>query len=152
MDIARTFFRFAFPLVAFFVTSALFMINHALADIYKCPQPDGLVNFSDKVCADGKAEPLVLLENSPLDNTAERENIARYKQQQILDSRRKPARQMPQMVLIEDTPTVERNARIMAQEHPKKKRKGKKKKRKQAAAKNKQAAANTKKAVGEITH
>jgi len=133
MDIARTCFRFVFPLVTLFFT------NQALADIYKCPQPDGLVKFSDRICADGKNEAVVLLENSPLDNTAERENIARYNRQQ--KSQRKSAKQKPQMVLIEDTPTVERNARITTQERTKKKRKNKTKKRsKQAVAKNKKAA------------
>ena len=121
MHIARTYFRFLFP----FVT--LFFANHASAEVYKCPQPDGLVKFSDRIDADGKNEAVVLLENSPLDNTAERENIARYNQQQR--SQRKSARQKPQMVLIEDTPTVERNARITAQERTKKKRKNKTKKR-----------------------
>jgi hypothetical protein len=137
MDIARMFFRFLFPLVT------LFFANHASAEIYKCPQLDGTVKFSDRICADGKDEAIVLFENSPLDNTAERENIARYNQQQR--SQRKSARQKPQMVLIEDTPTVERNARITAQERTKKKRKNKTKKRsKQAAAKNKKAAAKNK--------
>ena len=141
MAIARTCFRFIFSLVTFFVT------QQSLAEIYKCLQPDGLVKFSDKVCADGKDEAIVLLENSPLDNTAERENIARYQQQQVPHSRRKSARQSPQMLLIEDTPTVERNAKITAREHPKKKHKGKAKKRsKQTAAKTKQASA------GETTH
>ena len=148
MDIARTCFRFVFPI------AALFFANHALAEIYKCPQPDGLVNFSDKICADGKDEAIVLLENSPLDNTAERKNIARYNQQQTLREKRKSARQMPQMLLIEDTDTEERNARITVQEHPKKKRKGKsKKKRKKADAKNKKATAKNKQAgAGETTH
>jgi hypothetical protein len=141
MAIARMCFRFVFPLVSFFVA------QQPLAEIYKCPQSDGLIKFSDRVCADGKDEAIILLENSPLDNTAERANIAKYQQQQILHSRRKSARQMPQMLLIEDTPTVERNAKITAREHPKKKRKAKAKKRgKPAAAKTKKASA------GETTH
>ncbi len=133
MDIARTCFRFLFPLVT------LFFANHALAEIYKCPQPDGLVKFSDRICADGKNEPVVLLENSPLDNTAERENIARYNQRR---SQHKSSRKKLQVVLIEDASTSERNARITAKEHPKKKSKGKtKKRRKQMTTKKQQVAA-----------
>ena len=123
MDTARKLFCCVFYAVTFSLIT-----TQALADIYKCPQSDGLITFSDQICPDGTAEAVPLLENSPLDSTAERENIARY-QQQELASQRKPARQMPQVLLIRDGDTEERNARITTQEKLKDKAKKKAKKK-----------------------
>jgi hypothetical protein len=146
MDISRKFLRCVFSALLF--PSAFLLASSSLAEIYKCQQPDGLITLTDKICVDGNAEPIVLLENSPLDNTAERENIARYQRQQISRSQRKPAKQTPQVLVIDDTYTQERNAKITAQEHSKKKRKGKtKKRRKSSAAKSKQTAAKSKPAA-----
>ena len=129
MDITRKCFRFVVPVAALFITS------HTLAEIYKCPQPDGLVKFSDRLCADGKDETIALLENSPLDNRAERANIARYNQQR---TQRKSVKKNQQVALIEDAHTSERNAKITSKEHPKKKRNSKTKKRRKQAATNNQ--------------
>jgi hypothetical protein len=126
MDTARKLFCCVFYAVTF--SGSFLLAEQALADIYKCPQPDGLITFSDQVCPDGTAEAVAVLENSPLDSTAERENIARY-QQQELGSQRKSARQMPQVWLIQDADTEERNARIMAQGKTKKKSKTKKRRK-----------------------
>lgn len=124
MDTARKFFFCVFYALTF--STSVLLADQALAEIYKCPQPDGLITFSDQVCPDGTAEAVALLENSPLDSTAERENIARY-QQHELDAQRKPGRQVPQVLLIRDADTEERNARITAEGKAKKKSKNKKK-------------------------
>lgn len=127
MDTARKFFCRVFYALTF--STSVLLADQALAEIYKCPQPDGLITFSDQVCPDGTAEAVALLENSPLDSTAERENIARY-QQQELDAQRKPDRQVPQVLLIRDGDTEERNARITTQEKSKNKAKKKAKTKK----------------------
>ena len=130
MDISRKCVRFVF------VVFTLLVANQSLADIYKCQQPDGSVKFSDAICDEGKAETIVLLENSPLDSSAERENIARYNQQE-LRAQRKLTSRVPQVLLIGDSYTEERNARVSAKVKPKKKKKKKskaKKRRKQPAA------------------
>lgn len=140
MDISRKCARFVF---AFF---ALLVAGQSLAEIYKCQQPDGVVVFSDEICDDGKAETISLLENSPLDSTAERENIARYNRQE-LRAQRKSASQVPQVLLIGDSYTAERNARISPKAKPKKK-----KKKKSKAKKRRQQSAAVKDTVVEITH
>lgn len=137
MDISRKCVRFFFFVVAFLAA------GQARADIYKCQQPDGSVKFSDVICTEGKAEPIVLLENSPLDSSAERENIARYYSAAKYDQQRKSVRQMPQVVLIEDSYTEERNARVSATVKPKKKKKLKAKKRRKQSAAAKTAAVET---------
>lgn len=120
MDISRKCVRFVFAIFA------LLVADQSLADIYKCQQPDGVVKFSDDICAEGKAETIVLLENSPLDSSAERENIAKYNRQE-LRAQRKSASQVPQVLLIGDSYTEERNTRISAKAKPKKKKKKKSK-------------------------
>lgn len=132
MDISRKCVRFVFPVFALLVADA------SLADIYKCQQPDGSVKFSDEICADGKAETIDLFENSPLDSTAERENIASYNQQ-VLRAQRKSGKYVQQVLLISDSYTEERNARISGK--VKSKMKKKKKKKSKAKKRSKQPAA-----------
>lgn len=134
MDISRKCAHFVLPVWA------LLMADQSLADIYKCQQPDGSVKFSDVVCADGKAETIVLLENSPLDSTAERKNIARYNGQELQAAQRKSASQIPQVLLITDSYTEERNARVAGKAKSQKKKKPKSKKRRQKSAAVKTAA------------
>lgn len=97
----------------------------AAADLYQCRLADGSVVFSDAVCAEGYAEPLVLLENTALDSTAERNNIERYNSPEARRQRerQKPA---PQALLIRDSATAERNARISQETRKPKKKTGKK--------------------------
>ncbi|HSC75078.1 MAG TPA: hypothetical protein VLB90_02440 [Pseudomonadales bacterium] len=132
MDILKQFFCRIF--FAFVATLLFFHASFVVADIYKCTQADGSLQFSDALCEHGTAEPVVLIENSALDSTAERENIARY-QQQALREQKKSHQHKPSALLITDTYAEERNARITAAEH-KVSNKKKKKKRSKAKAGN----------------
>lgn len=93
-----------------------FLFSYQLqASVFKCKRADGSVQFTDVVCANGLAEQIELHENSPLDSQSERENIEAYHHKQsqrknISDNR------SPQLVLIGDSRTDKRNARVTDQE------------------------------------
>jgi hypothetical protein len=93
----------------------LFSANQALGDIYKCHRADGSVQFSDVVCEGGLAESIALRENSPLDNAIERENIAVYNRRVSRDTRASVT-QGPRVILLDDSRTKSRNARVTVQE------------------------------------
>jgi hypothetical protein len=118
MDIPKQFFCRLFYALIFFCA------NHAVASIYKCTQADGSLQFSDVSCKRGVAEPIVLFENSALDSSAERANIARYNQRKTLPQRKSS------VLIIHDSNTEERNARITAAEKKSSKKKKSKKKSK----------------------
>lgn len=121
----------------FFSVALCLLPVPVLSDIYKCQRPDGSVQFTNGTCSQGSAEPVILVENSALDSTAERNNIAEYQQQQ--SRRQKKAKLQPRVLLIRDTATEERNARITAQERSADKRRKKSgKKRGRTRTKNKQ--------------
>jgi hypothetical protein len=127
MDIPKQFFCRIFCVLVF---PLLFShASPAWADIYKCTQADGSPQFSDTVCAQGEAEPITLVENSALDSTAERDNIARY-QKEVLREQKKSHQRKPSVLLISDTYAEERNARITAAERKPSKKKKKKKRSK----------------------
>lgn len=127
MDIPKQFFCRLFFVLVFPLT--LSRASLAVADIYKCTQADGSPQFSDVACKHGVAEPVVLIENSALDSTAERENIARYERQVSLEKKTTRPRKQ-QVLLISDTYAEERNARITSAEKKSSKKKKKKKRSK----------------------
>lgn len=119
-------------IVTFSVT--LLFCHQLSAEIHRCRHPDGSIRFTDAVCKEGPTETVTLIMNSPLDSTAERANIVAY---QAKKSEKTPTIIGPQVILIGDTPTEERNARIGEQksvqtEHSdrKSKKRGKSKKKK----------------------
>ncbi len=131
MDVSRQFLRRSFSLALCLLPAPV------LSDIYKCQRADGSVQFTSGSCLQGIAQPVALFENSALDSTAERENIAEYQRQQ--SRQQKKERYQPQVLLIRDTATEERNARITAQERTADKRRKKSgKKRSRTKAKSKQ--------------
>lgn len=85
----------------------------AQAEIFRCQQPDGSALFSDTACAGKAAQKVEIQENSPLDSSAERRNIAQYQRQQAAKASRKP--RGPQVVYVEDSYTEARNARLTKQ-------------------------------------
>ncbi|HQQ63970.1 MAG TPA: hypothetical protein PLF22_10400 [Pseudomonadales bacterium] len=89
--------------------------HQSAADIYKCLRADGSVGFSDIVCANGSSETVGLHENSALDSTAERQNIEAYKRQ-VAGGRALGNMHGPQIVLLGDSRTAQRNARVTEQE------------------------------------
>ena len=116
MDLRRFFLS-----IGFF----LFTVTAQAGEISRCLSADGPPQFTNQPCPEGvPAEPLVVIENSPLDSRAARANMARYDKQLLHDKRTGP-----QVVLIRDTYTEERNERISEKKTRKqtKKKKGKKK-------------------------
>ena len=119
---------------------ACFFSNPAMAEIYKCPNADGTIAFSDSVCSDGTTKAVTLQSNNLMDSSVERQNIVNYHQQKQVSKRNNSA---PQVFLIVDSQAEERNARIgdqtatqthqknhKAKKRSKPKKKGKKKKQK----------------------
>jgi hypothetical protein len=129
MDIPQQFFC-----RIFFVFILALLFSHAglsAESIYKCTRADGSLQFSDTLCKQGVAEPMVVYENSALDSTAERANIARY-QKQLAREQKKSHQRKPSVLLISDTYAEERNARITAAEKKASKKKKKRSKKKKS--------------------
>jgi hypothetical protein len=106
--------------------------------ISRCVQADAPPQFTNQPCPEGvMAEPLELVENTPLDSSAVRARLAQGK------ARAKPGSTGPQVVLIEDSYTAERNARVS--DKPAKKKKKQKRKKKTAKADKKKTSASKEK-------
>lgn len=106
--------------------------------ISRCVQADAPPQFTNQPCPEGViAEPLDLVENTPLDSSAVRARLAQGK------ARAKAGSTGPQVVLIEDSYTAERNARVS--DKPAKKKKKQKRKKKTAKADKKQTSASKEK-------
>lgn len=104
--------------------------SHAWAEIYRCDRPDGSVQFTDLACLEGTAQRVEVRENSALDSQRARDNMQAYAKQQNRHSRKEKA--SPQLILIQDSITAERNDRIASEsKKAKKNRKKVRKKHKQ---------------------
>lgn len=77
------------------------------AEVFRCQQPDGSWLFTDVACAQGESVPVRVQENTALDSRAWRAQVAA----QRVQNQRPPSRGMG-WVLIEDSVTRERNARV----------------------------------------
>ena len=99
------------------------------AELYQCQLADGSALYSDTACLNGHSEPLSLHENTALDSSAERNNIAQYNSPEAR-RRRAAKKPMPQVLLIRDSATAERNARITKETRKPKKKAGKKARKK----------------------
>lgn len=100
------------------------------AEVYRCPQADGSTLFSDVSCAGGTGETVAVVENSPLDSRAARENMQAYNSPAARRAREAREKAGPQVVLLRDRVTEERNARVTEAQQKAKKKKKKKKGRK----------------------
>ncbi len=103
-----------------FLFLLLCAMNPAIAELYRCPQPDGTPLFSDVPCIDSGGEAVELLENTALDSSS----IGLY-----AGSRQRVSHPAGsgQVVFIEDEETSLRNARITARERAAEKRRLKRK-------------------------
>jgi hypothetical protein len=122
------FFPSLFSLMIFFLA-----VQNASAEVYRCTQSDGLPLFSDAPCANGAGSLVSLRENSPLDSSVERDNIARYHKQKASEKRSGRA-QRPRIILLHDSYAEARNTRLTAK-HTKIDTKTKKKRKKKTKEK-----------------
>lgn len=100
------------------------------AEVFRCQQPDGGWLFTDAACPSGSVSSVVALqENTALDTQVLHSQMAAWR----AEDARRPVRAGNGAILIEDSATRERNARVGKDlATPKQKRKNKRHKRKRA--------------------
>lgn len=96
------------------------------AEVFRCQQPDGSWLFTDAACPSGSVSSVVTLqENTALDTRELHSQMATWR----AEDARRPERAGNGAILIEDSATRERNARVSKDlTTPKQKRKNKRRK------------------------